>query len=962
MRPEFQLLDSVSQPPQLPVSFVPRPYLTSLIQDSLQVSSIVLLHAPTGYGKTTLLSEIYQTSGPTVYLSLDTDRVEPEFVLDAFLGHFNATYPELLTEIKTVYTQTRRFDAAFRRLTDRIGGSASPCLVMLDDYPVKRIPGIEALEYILNHRLPSWRFIIASRGKPDLPWARWSASGQLTVFKDTQLRFTTEESAELVSNVLAYPLTPEDISVIETDYEGWPLGLKLLADSLREMATSEISRILHVLHHERGLIMTTYDYLEHEVLREFDTHETEQTFLLYTSILADLQTDICNSLLDIENAGEILGRLHRRGIFLRSQDQAGASYTYHPTFSMFLQQVLRQRRGPATIQAQHRRAAQIYEDQDNWSRAVDHYLAGRAYDDAVRLIEQNIAYLSPVAHGRVYQDETHGHSYHINGIAPTGDRAFFDLATVERWIDALPPEKRKAYPILSSLHDPQQTNGKQHSLIANARPTIDDLAQRATTDYLQGRHEAPVEYLRQALSAVDLDPAQRAELLLCLSTHLGALIRHREAIEVVEEGLMTIARVSPREVKLDLELRLARHAAYLYRDVGELYIAQEMSDRAVSISAIEGVGDEKALEQSLRAHLLMLIARGDFQATLRFENQRLSLRNDPSTLSNPPSYYALLRARIAMVEGDYAAAEDWLLLVEDVGSDLTHLLFLQGRYPQALDQAQRELAQQPAGRNRLGHAVAQTWLGIVAAHSGDKKLARHHLDEAIDFFTTHDLMFWRAGAQLHRAWLVRADDRELARQDIAEAMSFGARFSAFYFTFWCPSVVLFACTEATTVQLHLPYAQELLRRRVKRDRAKETATTLGPGARPETNGHGALRTAQTFAETSWTSAPSEDASALALHPSIERLIENGSLSRECAIKLVVQYHLTPREIEVLGLYLEPDVRGTWRRVNEAIADRLALSEVTVRDYISNILKKLDLSGRDRLKIRAWAIQNGLIST
>jgi DNA-binding NarL/FixJ family response regulator len=75
---------------------------------------------------------------------------------------------------------------------------------------------------------------------------------------------------------------------------------------------------------------------------------------------------------------------------------------------------------------------------------------------------------------------------------------------------------------------------------------------------------------------------------------------------------------------------------------------------------------------------------------------------------------------------------------------------------------------------------------------------------------------------------------------------------------------------------------------------------------------------------------------------------------------MTRYRLTPREVEVLALYLEPDVRGPWRRVNEAIAKQLGLSEVTVRDYISAILKKLDTPGRDRLKLRAWAIQEGII--
>ncbi|HLZ61307.1 MAG TPA: response regulator transcription factor [Ktedonosporobacter sp.] len=61
--------------------------------------------------------------------------------------------------------------------------------------------------------------------------------------------------------------------------------------------------------------------------------------------------------------------------------------------------------------------------------------------------------------------------------------------------------------------------------------------------------------------------------------------------------------------------------------------------------------------------------------------------------------------------------------------------------------------------------------------------------------------------------------------------------------------------------------------------------------------------------------------------------------------------LTPRELEVLQLLADG-------QNNTAIAERLVLSEKTVRGYISNILSKLQMQDRTQIAVFAW--QQGLM--
>jgi len=62
--------------------------------------------------------------------------------------------------------------------------------------------------------------------------------------------------------------------------------------------------------------------------------------------------------------------------------------------------------------------------------------------------------------------------------------------------------------------------------------------------------------------------------------------------------------------------------------------------------------------------------------------------------------------------------------------------------------------------------------------------------------------------------------------------------------------------------------------------------------------------------------------------------------------------LTSREREIIILV------GEGLR-NKQIADRLCISEATVRHHLTSILKKLDVS--DRLELLIYAYQNNLVS-
>lgn len=934
--------------PLLPAVHLPRRRLSDGILMRLESYPVVLLHAPAGYGKTTLLAELQrQAPDGSLYLALNQSPLDVEHILAALIRLYQPIHPDIGDELNRIYADNQRFDLAYHRLRASAGRTEARRLIMLDDFPAENVPGMQAIEHMLTYPLPGWRFIISVRGQPALPLARWSASGHLTRLTERDLRLTPQEVSDLVSTTLGYELTTAEAEWIEADYEGWPLGVRLVTQSLRDILPSDISRALSALRSAQGPIPPVIDFLEYEIFGPNGLAETERFFLTHTAVLDKLEADVCNALLDVDNAGETLHRLHRRGCYVLSTSPAGDVYRYLPPFRAFLLHSLRLRHGTAGLRTQHRQAARVYEQRADWLHAVDHYLSAHAYDDATQIIEQ----------------------YGPSMIEALRNPASLSGATVTslpgvsqrilHWLDELPADRPQERPALADFR-------------ANLRPLLLSVgAGRPQTTRAEGSHlrlassdnhegGGVIQRLRQTLAQNSQDPTRRAELLLGLSRHLGVLAEHKAAVEAAHEGLAALPHVAERTSRLSLELGLVRHLAYLCRDLGELSKAEDHARRGLEITGREGIGDATAREQSLRAWMLVLIARGNFVEARHLDAEWQDVAHRLGVPGTALRAHTLLRARIAMVEHDYHSAEQWLAAVGDTDSDVIQLRLLQGRYDEALRYAHSQWIVQQANPARLGRMIAQTWVGVTEAHGGDSRVARRALDEAVDFFKAHDLQFWLAGAQLQHAWLERKNPAG-ARQDIQAALAFGEHSGTTNFSFWTPDVMAFACAEALRADPGRRYVRELMELRLK----PASALPSVPSAplthrRPEPRVEDESRNGALPPHGARSSRLKATSATAPLPPGVDRLVQEGRFTQDCGVRLMTRYRLTPREIEVLALYLDPNVRGEQRRVNEAIAARLSLSEVTVRDYVSAVLKKLEMPGRDRLQLREWALKEGLI--
>ncbi len=109
-----------------------------------------------------------------------------------------------------------------------------PLVIVLDDYHLIQNPAIhEALTYLLDNQPPSLVMVIVSRSDPPMPLARWRSRRQLVELRASDLRFSIEESGELLNGVMGLSVSADDLAVLDGQTEGWAAGLQLAALALQ---------------------------------------------------------------------------------------------------------------------------------------------------------------------------------------------------------------------------------------------------------------------------------------------------------------------------------------------------------------------------------------------------------------------------------------------------------------------------------------------------------------------------------------------------------------------------------------------------------------------------------------------------------------------------------------------------------------------------------------------------------
>ncbi len=400
---------------------VRRPRLIEKLDEDSQ-RKLILISAPAGFGKTTLVSEwVVGCERSVAWLSLD----EGDNELTRFL-----TY--LVTALQTIEANVGEGVLAMLQspqpttasiltaLLNDIATIPDQFVLVLDDYHlIDAEPVDSALSFVLKHLPPQMLLVIATREDPSLPLARLRARSQLTELRVADLRFTPAEAAELLNQAMGLSLSADNIAALEARTEGWVAGLQLAAISMQ--GHEDASRFIASFTGSHRFVM---DYLVEEVLQQ--QPDSIQVFLLRTSILNRLCGPLCDAVVQAPGTcgRETLAYLEQANLLLVPLDDQRQWYRYHHLFADVLQARLMQQQ-PDEIADLHLRASEWYVHNDLLSDAIHHAFAAEDFERAAGLIEQ----AWPAIHRSTFQSP-----------------AFMD------WVKALPSELIRTRPLLSIAH------------------------------------------------------------------------------------------------------------------------------------------------------------------------------------------------------------------------------------------------------------------------------------------------------------------------------------------------------------------------------------------------------------------------------------------------------------------------------------------------------------------------------
>ncbi len=455
-----------------------RDRLVDALEQGITGYRLALVAAPAGYGKTTLLAQwAHATDLAVAWLSLGEEDDDVERFFRYLLRAWEDAQPGVMDSplgvlLGSMMPDSKAVLSAFINTAD---DAPRDTVFVLDDYHLIEEPAIhDALTFLLDHLPQTLHFVLACRGEPPLPLARYRARRQLLELGPQDLNFSADETEAFLNENMGLELAEDDTRRLQGELEGWVAGLQLAALSLQQRRDEGRRPLISGRHRFIA------DYFGEDVLAQLP--ENTRRFLLQTAILERLCGPLCDAVTGGEGGQAMLETLERENLFLAPLDESREWFRYHRLFADFLREEGK-RRLSGELAALHRRAAWWYLEHDLPEPAFQHALAGDDAELVIRIIER-----------------------YLNIMLNSGE-----LKIVMRWLDSLPAAWFSAHPVLDLAR--AGTLAYTGAFDAGLR-SIDDVEQRLTL--VEGEDArwqlAMVKAVRCFMACVQNDVAQ-AEVL-----------------------------------------------------------------------------------------------------------------------------------------------------------------------------------------------------------------------------------------------------------------------------------------------------------------------------------------------------------------------------------------------------------------------------------------------------------------
>ena len=586
-------------------ALVPRPALTGLLEDGARGPVTVLAASP-GSGKTLLVRSWLESDGRdrrAAWVTVERGERDAQRFWAAVIATLRGAAAPAGVAIEAL-EPTPQFDgeAVVERLLSELASLDSRLVLVLDDLHELAAPDARAqLTYFLDRLPPSLHVVLISRRDPQLGLHRRRLAGELTEIRSADLRFTLEETREMLT-ALGIALSEESLVLLHDRTEGWVAGLRLAAMSLAahpdpDGFVAEFS----------GSERTVAEYLMAEVLEAQPPHV--RRLLVRASLLERVNGELGDLLTDGSAAGRELQALADAGAFVVALDASRTWFRFHHLFADLLAVELRNAE-PDEIPRLHALAADWFADHGFAIEAIAHaQAAGDSQRAAGLLIEH---YFSLMLDGR--------------------------RATARALLERLDPEAVVASPELATV-------------VASEQLVDGSLDEAAGYLALAERQRAAVPDERK----------HRFEMALLVTRLL--LARRRRDFRVLDEASPALTVGEPldgREISMlgDVRTLVLMNLGILEVWSGQFDMGTQHLEQASELA--ERIG-RPYLQVQCQTHLAHVISWRSFTRALEASKEVIALAERYGWGADPVIGLALVTLGTSLLQaGRFDEAEDWL--------------------------------------------------------------------------------------------------------------------------------------------------------------------------------------------------------------------------------------------------------------------------------------------------------------
>ena len=383
-----------------------------------QAPGLVLVSAPAGFGKSTILADwLRLREVRSAWLSLEPADSEPRRFLTYLAGALGQLAPALGATISPCLQAPHLppAETILLPLINELSRLEGPNVLILDDYHTIEDDTVHGLiEHWIDHLPPRFCLVLSTRVDPPFSLSRWRGQGWLTELRAADLRFSADESHTFLRQVMRLELPMHLSSALQQRTEGWIVGLQMAALSMR--GQPDVAPFVSAFTGSHRFVL---DYLTDEVLARQPPAVLD--FLLRAALLERFSAPLCDHVLERADSRELLAKLEAENLFLTRLDEERRWFRFHHLFRQLLKRQLALRVADSERRQLQLRACDWLAQHELPEEALGQALAAGDQERAIAVLER-------------FAERTLEQA---------------DAATAMRWFDRVPLEWVEARPRLA---------------------------------------------------------------------------------------------------------------------------------------------------------------------------------------------------------------------------------------------------------------------------------------------------------------------------------------------------------------------------------------------------------------------------------------------------------------------------------------------------------------------------------